>query len=302
MERKTITAEEIRKQLFISKQALENYLNLGVLTPVEGTENDKTPLYYTDEVAVIREALTTCHSSIKRLGAIRSKVIKEIFNTNVADTILQLDEATKEGVLNSIIDSVSLFMKKAVPNLDECKVPLFWLTWSEDRNLESFIESMKQGKTSRRTPQDFCNTLYHETEAIDATSLIHIIEERDALEKKNVELQSTIKDLQAQIELLSPKSKESLANNGYCNELTEKQVAGLNLRVLDVDFKVRILNCLRAEDVITIKDLVKVSPAELKQYRNFGKNSLQEILDKLAEFDLTLGMDIVEINGKYYSK
>src|SRR5574344_1058717 len=111
MERKTISAEEIRKQLFLTKQALNNYLNLGVLTPVPGTEDSENPLYYTDEVAAIRESLTSCQSSISRLNGIRLKVQKEIDKANTALATLHLDAITKDKMANTVIDTISLFMQ-----------------------------------------------------------------------------------------------------------------------------------------------------------------------------------------------
>ncbi len=56
------------------------------------------------------------------------------------------------------------------------------------------------------------------------------------------------------------------------------------------------------ESIATIRDVVKFKESDLKKFRNFGKNSAAEIVDFLAKYDLTLGMEIVEIDGKYYSK
>ena len=308
MERKTISAEELRKQFVLSKQALSNYQNLGVLTPVPGTEGDANPLYYADEVAVIREALTSCESSIKRLNNIRNNVVKEIFKTRAAHAVLQLDEATKQGAATSIIDSVALFLNMAVPNLKECETPLYWLRWTEDRELDRFIECMSNGRPFQ-TPQDYCNALYHETEVVDATSLIHVIEERNALEEANEELKKDVEKLRKQLELLSPNAQVALSRYGYGKELTEKQIQGLHKNIFECNFTVRVLNCLKSywnyetdESITTIRDVVKFKESDLKKFRNFGKNSAAEIVDFLAKYDLTLGMEIVEIDGKYYSK
>lgn len=308
MERKTISAEDLRKQFVLSKQALSNYQNLGVLTPVPGTVGDANPLYYADEVAVIREALTSCESSIKRLNNIRNNVVKEIFKTRAALAVLQLDEATKQGAATSIIDSVALFLNMAVPNLKECETPLYWLRWTEDRKLDRFIEWMSNGRPFQ-TPQDYCNALYHETEVVDATSLIHVIEERDELEKANEELKKDVEKLQEKLELLSPNAKVALSRYGYGKELSEKQIQGLHINVFDCNFTVRVLNCLKSywdydtdERISTIRDVVKFKESDLKKFRNFGKNSAAEIVQFLEKYDLTLGMEIVEIDGKYYSK
>lgn len=301
-----MTADEIRKQLHLTKQAMTNYLNLGILTPVPGTENDAKPSYYADEVAAISETLTTCENSIKRLNSIRNKVNDEVFKTKAALAVLQLDEATKQGAVTSIIDSIALYLNKAVPNLDLCQIPLYWLRWSENMDIDHFMEFMCKNRPFQ-TPQDFCNKLYHETEVIDATTLNHVIEERDALEKENEELKKTIDKLHEQLDLLAPDAKAALSRYGYGKELTEKQIRGLQKNIYDCDFTVRVLNCLRAynygdESFTTLKDIVKFTATDLKKLRNFGKNSANEIINQLAKYDLTLGMEIVEVDGKYYCK
>lgn len=301
-----MTADEIRKQLHLTRQAITNYLNLGIFTPVPGTENEATPSYYADEVAVIGETLTTCENSIKRLNSIRKKVNGEIFKTKAALAVLQLDEATKQGAVTSIIDSIALYLNKAVPNLDKCKIPLYWLRWCENMDIDHFVKSMSNGQ-SFQTPQDFCNELYHETEVIDATTLNHVIKERDALEKENEDLKKTIDKLQEKLDLFAPDARAALSRYGYGKELTEKQIRGLQKDIFDCDFTVRVLNCLKAYcdsdgSVLTLKDVVKFTASDLKKFRNFGKNSAKEIIDQLTKYDLTLGMDIVEIEGKYFSK
>lgn len=300
-----MTADEIRKQFNLSKQAITNYLSLGVLNAVPGTENDKTPLYYTDEVAVIREAMTSCESSIKRLNTIHKKVNDEIFKANTTLSMLKLDAATKDGATKSIIDSIALFMNKALPNLNKCSIPLFWLTWSEGMSVEQLIEAMTD-RLSFHTPQDFCNELYHEVEAIDATSLNNIIEERGMLEKENEELKARISQLESKISMLvdTPESKQRLTDLGHTQELTQKQVAGLQLSIFDCGFSVRVCNSLKVINenggIVTLADVVQYSPSDLLKFRNFGKNSLAEIQEKLAQYDLKFNMDVVEIEGKYF--
>ena len=301
MGRKTMTADEIRKQLHLTRQAITNYLNLGILTPVPGTENDAKPSYYADEVAVVSETLTTCESSIKRLNSIRNKVANEIFKTKAALSVLQLDEATKQGAVTSIIDSIALYLNKAVPNLDLCQIPLYWLRWSENIDIDHFMETMCKNRPFR-IPQDFCNELYHETEVIDATTLNHVIEERDALEKENEELTKTIDKLYEQLDFLAPDARAALSRYGYGKELTEKQIRGLQKDIFDCDFTVRVLNCLKAncdgdKSITILKDIVKFTAGDLKKFRNFGKNSANEIINQLTKYDLTLGMDLVEIEG-----
>jgi DNA-directed RNA polymerase subunit alpha len=65
--------------------------------------------------------------------------------------------------------------------------------------------------------------------------------------------------------------------------------------VEELELSVRSSNCLRNIDIRTIGDLAQRSEEEISKTKNFGKKSLQEIKDKLAEYGLNLGMkDILE--------
>lgn len=59
-----------------------------------------------------------------------------------------------------------------------------------------------------------------------------------------------------------------------------------------LDPSVRAANCLSAEGVKTIGDLVRRAEAEMMQVRNFGKTSLKEIKIKLSEMGLSFGMKV----------
>ena len=309
-----MTADEIREQFNLSKQALTNYLNLGVLTPVPGTADSKNPLYYTDEVAVIREALTTCQSSLSRLNSIRLKVLKEIDKANITLATLHLDAITKDKIANTIIDTISLFVKRVLPQLDNLGFrgyPFGILEHSDEDTTERAERILKlmEMEAPQRSPQDFHDTLRHEVEVLDVTSFINCLEERDALQKENENLKTEIEELKHKIAILTnaPESKTNLAGHGFVKELTEKQVKGLSKNVFDCGFTVRVLNCLKAQStydysIETLKEVAMIKMSELKHFRNFGKNSLKEIIDKLEEYDLTLDMDIIEMDGKYYCK
>jgi DNA-directed RNA polymerase subunit alpha len=60
--------------------------------------------------------------------------------------------------------------------------------------------------------------------------------------------------------------------------------------VEELELSVRSSNCLRNIDIRTIGDLTRRTEEEISKTKNFGKKSLQEIKDKLAEYGLSLGM------------
>ena len=66
----------------------------------------------------------------------------------------------------------------------------------------------------------------------------------------------------------------------------------LKTKLSDQDLSVRALNCLKAADVDTVGDLVKLNRNDLLKFRNFGKKSLTELDDLLANLNLHFGMDV----------
>src|SRR5689334_6826793 len=66
----------------------------------------------------------------------------------------------------------------------------------------------------------------------------------------------------------------------------------LEKSVEELELSVRSSNCLRAAEIKTIGELVTKGEAEMLKYRNFGRKSLKEIQDILAEMGLHFGMDI----------
>jgi len=66
----------------------------------------------------------------------------------------------------------------------------------------------------------------------------------------------------------------------------------LAMSITDLKLSVRALHCLEAQDIKTVRDLVRLTPAELLEVRNFGRTSLTEVKNKLGELGLSLGMTV----------
>lgn len=62
----------------------------------------------------------------------------------------------------------------------------------------------------------------------------------------------------------------------------------------ELDLSVRAYNCLKAADIKTLGDLVSYNIADLLKFRNFGKKSLTELEELVADKNLTFGMDVVK--------
>ncbi|MDR1197596.1 MAG: DNA-directed RNA polymerase subunit alpha [Prevotellaceae bacterium] len=66
----------------------------------------------------------------------------------------------------------------------------------------------------------------------------------------------------------------------------------LKQRLIDMELSVRALNCLKAADIKTLGELVKLSRNDLLRFRNFGKKSLTELDELLYNLKLSFGMDV----------
>ncbi len=73
-------------------------------------------------------------------------------------------------------------------------------------------------------------------------------------------------------------------------ELAEK----LETPIEALDLTVRSRNCLESINVETVGELVSMTEADLLKIRSFGKTSLREIMRKLADMGLSLGMTDVK--------
>ncbi|MBI4436984.1 MAG: DNA-directed RNA polymerase subunit alpha [Candidatus Omnitrophica bacterium] len=71
-------------------------------------------------------------------------------------------------------------------------------------------------------------------------------------------------------------------------ELWEK----LKQPVSELELSVRSANCLRAEKIKTIEQLVRRTESDMLKFRNFGKKSLAEINEVLNAMGLSLGMKL----------
>jgi len=88
--------------------------------------------------------------------------------------------------------------------------------------------------------------------------------------------------------------KDVLAARGMCIEddtenRLEKYSPLRDTPVTDFDLTVRTRNSLRKMNIRTLADLLRVSEAELRSYKNFGESSLEEIKAMLSQRGLRLG-------------
>lgn len=84
---------------------------------------------------------------------------------------------------------------------------------------------------------------------------------------------------------------ENVENEEFDEEVLHMRQL-LKSKLVDMDLSVRALNCLKSAEVETLAELVVFNKNDLLKFRNFGKKSLTELDDLLANHNLTFGMDI----------
>lgn len=92
-------------------------------------------------------------------------------------------------------------------------------------------------------------------------------------------------------EKITLESSEHEENEEFDEEVLHMRQL-LKSKLVDMDLSVRALNCLKSAEVETLGELVVFNRNDLLKFRNFGKKSLTELDDLLANLNLSFGMDI----------
>ncbi len=82
------------------------------------------------------------------------------------------------------------------------------------------------------------------------------------------------------------------------DEKGEKLRSMLKMRVDELELSVRSNNCLRAANINSLADLVRNQETDMLKYKNFGRKSLIELNQVLANLGLSFGMDVEKILGQ----
>ena len=66
--------------------------------------------------------------------------------------------------------------------------------------------------------------------------------------------------------------------------------------VSELELSVRASNCLETANIKTIRELVTKEERDMLEYKNFGRTSLNEIKEQLANMGLSLGMELDDLD------
>lgn len=92
-------------------------------------------------------------------------------------------------------------------------------------------------------------------------------------------------------EKITLETTETDSNEEFDEEVLKMRQL-LKSKLVDMNLSVRALNCLKSAEVETLAELVVFNKTDLLKFRNFGKKSLTELDELLANLNLSFGMDI----------
>jgi hypothetical protein len=95
-------------------------------------------------------------------------------------------------------------------------------------------------------------------------------------------------DIKQKIKEIKLRNMKWLEKESYFQEGNDKFK---NIKLIDEDFSVRAINCLKAAEIDTLFDLMQFSRKDLKSMRNFGQKSLSEIDEYMQSKNLELKQD-----------
>ena len=84
--------------------------------------------------------------------------------------------------------------------------------------------------------------------------------------------------------------EDEIVGDDDVDEEEERIKQLLETPVEELELSVRSSNCLKNANIRSIGDLTARTEEDIAKTRNFGKKSLQEIKEKLNEWNLSLGM------------
>ncbi len=106
---------------------------------------------------------------------------------------------------------------------------------------------------------------------------------RDAMAIASITLQDHIKLFE------KVKMERKFERMEEVDEEEEKLKKTLTIKLSELELSVRCRNCLQAAGITTIGELIEKTETEMLQYPNFGRKSLNELIDLLKEYNLTFG-------------
>ena len=95
-------------------------------------------------------------------------------------------------------------------------------------------------------------------------------------------------EVKAKIQKTKSNINKSTINKKDIFGKARKDINVLDIKIEDLGLSVRRYNCLKRARINTVGDLVKKTPRDMMKVRNLGRNSLEEVLQKLKQLGVEL--------------
>lgn len=243
----------------VKEDVVEIILNLkGVAIQFEGNDTEAKLTLHKKGEGVVTAADISCPSNVKIVNP--EHVIAHM--TKKGELKIQLKVKRGRGYVPTAQTEATRSKPIGVISLDASYSPVSRVTYS-----------VENARVEQRTDLD---KLVFEIETNGTISPDQAIKRAATLLHEQI---SVFVDLQA------PKAAQAIVSSGEIDPILLRPVD-------DLELTVRSANCLKAEDVYYIGDLVQKSEAELLKTPNLGKKSLTEIKNILTKHGLSLGMRV----------
>src|SRR5262249_1628092 len=180
-----------------------------------------------------------------------------------------------------------------------------------------FLRDSQSSLTMHYDPADVLHSKFSQVLEIPVTDFELSVRSRNCLKKMNIKTLGDLTRVNEQ-QLLSSKNfgetslaeiKEMMATKGLrlgqsleegaqhdlfrrpAQALSGQEQATLNKPVTDLNLSVRARKCMNRLGINTLGDLIQRTADELLESKNFGMTSLNEVREKLQQFNLTLRGD-----------
>lgn len=182
-----------------------------------------------------------------------------------------------------------------------------WVPAEENR--EIYINEVEKDKTKKLDPLVIAiDSIYTPIVNVKYSVDNYRVEQKTDFEKLTLEvttdgsilpkdaLKEAAKILIAHFQLLNDECMSNETPKEEHEEVFDEEVLHmrqlLKSKLSEMDLSVRALNCLKSAEVETLGELVAFNKTDLLKFRNFGKKSLTELDELLANLNLSFGMDI----------
>ncbi|MXV77841.1 DNA-directed RNA polymerase subunit alpha [Candidatus Poribacteria bacterium] len=144
------------------------------------------------------------------------------------------------------------------------------------------------------SPVEKVNFAVHETRVGDMTNFDQLNLEiwTDGSITPKLALTQAAEIIMSQLDIFTEFDETYVEPEIEFDEAKELRNRYLSKPVADLELSVRAGNCLETAKIKTIRELVVKTEKEMLEYKNFGKTSLNEIKDQLANMGLTLNMNL----------